>query len=414
MPDLSNRPIGNIEAHFVHPGNLKSDEVRLFAAHCAVAIQGHPNEFPITIKTLLSAPLIPTDGGKSRVVTMEIDTVGMLLVHGKDELVRKLMITGLDEDGEPTYYGFYEYRDHSKFGNPGYVATENDAHLAFEHHPDYIRNLVVGYAQKAFTSGVSAIVGTGGLEQKIESLRKRIRADVDAAFDNIFYAASKGAGHYVCRTNPPRLVMEESRQDREIYLKVSGKSFDPMASWVNGLISFPADLPKSASTIREAVLSVEYGTNWMNMGYVSWDDQVMGKNGNAAISDLGIFESARPAEFAIFANAVSNMAEAIIESRAGFGKETLDICAWFSYDEARGRRYLDDMTSGDWDENLAHLTAALAEDQVGFTAFLTTEGWPLKASPLAVINAKFNKLLDRDMLYGLVADKQQPKRAPGV
>ncbi|MBY3151069.1 hypothetical protein HFO56_01420 [Rhizobium laguerreae] len=410
------REIGRIEQDFIIPSKILGDEARLFEAHVQLARNGHASEFPVAVKALLSAPMIPADGGQAKVVKMEIDTVGMLLVHGQEELVRTVAVRDGSDDEESANHFFYEYRNPEKFGHPGPVSAGPDHHRAFGHHPDYIRHLVIEYAQRAFTAGVSDLSRRGFSDRDFAALGKRIRTDVDAAFDNIFYVANH-SGSFVGRTNQPRLVLVPSKWDDEIHLALRRGSFDPMSHWISGLLSFPAELPRSALCIREAVYTAESGKNWMNMGFSSCDDQVIGSDGMFVRRDIADLDRHRDAEFAIYANAVCEMARAVMDHRGEktFSAETLVTCSWFADIEPLESDYRMDMVAEAWDDHLGDLCVMLRQDGAAFAEFLSSAGWPLKASPLTVMGAKLNRLLDREMLHGLVAvAPKHYEKAPGV
>jgi hypothetical protein len=398
-----NRDIGKIETRWVHPESVKSDEARLFAAHRAIALKGHASEFPVNVKAVLSAPMIPADGGPAKVATLEIDVTGKLLVHNRADLSSTLSVTTFDEEGDVTNHVFYRYSDPAKFGDPGLVVGGSEFHAAFEHHPDYIRNLIIDDAQRAFSEGIAALGRSNTYDLGINALRKRIRSDVYAAFDDIFYAAGNGSAMFVSRSTSPRLVMED--RYGEIVLGLGGRRFDPAAHWVQGLISFPANLAKSATEVRDAVISSEAGSEVVIDGNGGCDARI---NGGYTLMDAGKLDSVRTPEFAIYANAVCDMARAVMDHRGEteFSTGTRVTCSWFSSIEPLASDHPMDMTSA-WGDHLGDLCATLREDDEAFSEFLKTAGWPLKASPLTVMVAKLNRLLDRDMLHGL--DASAPK-----
>ncbi|MCS4089730.1 hypothetical protein [Rhizobium sp. BK176] len=400
-----NRDIGRIETRWVHPESVKADEVRLFAAHRAIALKGHASEFPLAIKTLLSAPMIPADGGPAKVATLEIDVTRKLLVHNRAELSFALSVTTFDEEGDATNHVFCRYSDPARFGDPGLVVGGSEYHSHFVHHPDYIRNLIIDDAQRAFSEGVAALAQSNSYEQGIDALRKRIRGDVDAAFDNIFYAADNGTGMVFSRSTSPRLVMDD--RYGEIVLDLGGRRFDPVSSWTQGLISFPANLAKSATEIRDAVISSEAGSDVMIDGNGGCDARI---NGGYKFMDTAKLDAVRDAEFAIYANAVCDMARAVMDypGATEFSTDTRIACSWFASIEPLDSDYPMDMIAKAWDDHLVDLRATLRDDDDAFSEFLKASEWPLKASPITVMAAKLNKLLDRDMLYGLDANKAKP------
>jgi hypothetical protein len=406
-----NRDIGQIETRWVHPESLKSDEARLFAAHRAIALKGHASEFPVKLKAMLSAPMIPSDGGPAKVATLEIDVTGKLLVHGSAEISSTLSLTTFDEEGDARSHVFYRYADPAKFGNPGLVEGGSEYHAPYAHHPDYIRTLIIDDAQSAFSEGVALLAQSNTYEQGINHLRKRIRNDIEAAFYDITYVAGNGTGKFVSRSTSPRLVMEDRYGD--IVIGLGGRRFDPHVQWPDGLLSFPALLARSATEIRDAVYSGERGFDTLISGNGGCDARV----NSAVFKDIGKLDDLRNAEFAIYANAVCNMARAVMDHRGetAFSSNTRVICSWFAGMEPLDNDYPMDTIAEAFDNHLVDLCAALREDEDAFSEFLKNAGWPLKASPITVMVAKLNKLLDRDMLHDLDAGKARPAAvAPGV
>lgn len=418
MNDKAARPIGIIELKYIHGMRVESDEARLFTAHRQIAKKGHASEFPLPVKGRLSAPMIPADGGKAKVVTMDIDTTGMLLLHNWDEATHKLSVVVHDEDGDASTYQYHEYKNPEKFGRPGLVMQGQRYHEPFKHSPDYVRELVLGFAQSEFTKGVAELAALDRFDEEFDRLRRRIRDDVNAAFDNIFYVVSHDGGYFVSRTNPPRLVMEQSRWgDGDIYLKLRHGRFDASSNWMDGLLSFPAELSLSATAIRNAVVTTETRSNWMDMGPVDLDDRIF-KTGLPVTRDLGSLDSLRDSEFAIYANAVSDMARAVINHRGptAFSSDAIATCSWFAGIEPLDSDYPMDLIAPTWDGRMSDLVAALRDDAEAFSEFLAAAGWPLPASPLTVMTAKLNTLLDRDVLFGLAdpAPNNSTSATPGV
>jgi hypothetical protein len=421
MTGTTLRPIGMIKPEFLHGLRIESDEARLFKAHCEIVHKGHASEFPLSVKGKLSAPMIPSDGGKAEVVTLDIDTTGMLLLHNYYETTQNLAVQIYDEDGESSTYQYLEYKAPEKFGRPGLVMQGPRYHESFDHRPDYIRELILAVAQSEFTKGVAelaAVAKGGSFDAELDRLRRRIRNDVDATFDNIFYVVSPAGGYFVSRTNPPRLIMEKSRWgDGDIYLKLRHGQFDASSTWVNGLLSFPAELSLSATSIRNAVVTAETRSNWMDMGQVDLDDRVF-KAGIPITRDQGNLDHLREAEFAIYANAVSDMASAVVSHRGttAFSPDSIAACSWF----AQLVRLTPDDSMDDivpmWDERVGELVSALRDDDTAFSEFVGAVEWPLLASPLTVMTAKLNKLLDRDALFGLSepAPKHSTSATPGL
>ncbi|MCZ7861749.1 hypothetical protein O9X98_10195 [Agrobacterium salinitolerans] len=410
--------IGIIEPVYIHEARIESDEARLFAAHRQVAKKGNGSEFPLAVKAKLSAPMIPRDGGQAKVATMDIDTTGMLLLHNWDDATHKLAVQGHDEDGDFWTYHYYEYNNPDKFGHPGLVMQGPRYHDHFKHVPDYLRHLVLGFAQSEFSAGVADLAARGRFDEEIDSLSRRIRTDVDAAFDNIFYVVSHDGGYFVSRTNQPRLVMEKSTWgDGDIYLKLRHGRFDASSNWMDGLLSFPAELSLSATAIRNAVVTAETHSDWMDRGPSDMDDVIF-KTGIPVKRDLGNLDNLRNAEFVIYANAVSDMTRAVISHRgtSAFSSETIAACSWFARIERLDTDYPMDLIVPTWDGRMTDLVAALRDDDDAFSEFLARAEWPLLASPLTVMTAKLNRLLDRDVLYGMTdaAPAHKASATPGI
>lgn len=416
MTGTTGRPIGAIKLAFIYEPRIESDEARLFAAHRQVAKTGQASEFPLHIRAKLSAPMIPSDGGKATVATMDIDTTEMLLVHNWDELDHKITADIYDEEGASSSYHFYEFKHPEKFGHPGMVAKGPNYHDSFKIGPDYIRNLVLEFARGEFVRGVADLAARGRFDEEFDNLRRKIREHVNAAFYDIFYVVSHDGGFFVSRTNEPRLVLDKHWDDRLIMLKLHHGTFDPSSDWTKGILSFPAALSASAVSIREAVVTAETGTSWMDMGPIDLDDKIS-KAGLPLKRDLANFNSYRDSEFALYANAVSDMARSVMRHRgkAAFSSETVAACSWFARMESLAPDYPMDFIVSAWEEHLADLCDALRDDDAAFAEFLAGSGWPLRASPLSVITAKFNKLAGRDMLHGLSDVTPKPSaNAPGI
>lgn len=139
------------------------------------------------------------------------------------------------------------------------------------------------------------------------------------------------------------------------------------------------------------------------MGPVDLDDRTS-KTGLPLTRDLGNLDSLRDSEFAIYVNAVSDMARVIIRHRgtSAFSSDTIAACSWFAGIERLDPDYPMDLIAPTWDGRLGDIVAALRDDDDAFSQFLAKAEWPLLASPLTVMTAKLNRLLDRDMLSGLV------------
>lgn len=147
------------------------------------------------------------------------------------------------------------------------------------------------------------------------------------------------------------------------------------------------------------------------------DDRIF-KTGLPVKRDLENFDEFRNSEFAIFANAVSDMARAIIRHRgtSAFSSDTIAACSWFAGIQAFDADYPMDLIAPIWDERMGDLAAALRDDEDAFSGFLATAEWPLPASPLTVMTAKLNRFLDRDVLYGLTepAPTHSASTTPGA
>ncbi|MCV9963669.1 hypothetical protein OIU34_17350 [Pararhizobium sp. BT-229] len=416
MAGTKGRPIGAIELAFIYEPRIESDEARLFTAHRQVAKTGRASEFPLQIRAKLSAPMIPSDGGKATVATMDIDTTEMLLVHNWDELEHKITADIYDECGDSSTYHFYEFKHPEKFGHPGMVARGPKYHDSFKIGPDYIRNLVLEFAQGEFIRGVADLAARGRFDEEFDHLRRKIRADVNAAFYDIFYVVSHDGGFFVSRTNEPRLVLDKEWDDGNILLKLRHGAFDASSNWKYGVLSFPAELSQSAMSIREAVVTAETATSWMGLGPAELDDRLI-KTGLPVQRDLGNFDSYRDSEFALYANAVSEMARAVIRHRGktAFSPESVAACSWFAGIEPLAPDYPMDLIAPTWEGHLSDLCDALRSDEAAFSEFLSISDWPLQASPLTVMTAKFNKLAGRDMLHGLSDVSPKPSATtPGV
>jgi hypothetical protein len=402
MTNFKARPIGDIELTYIHKSRIKSDEARLFEAHLKVAKSGHATEFPLRLKATLSAPMIPADGSRATVVTMDIDTTAMLLLHDVQELNHKFTADIRDEEGGPTTYHFYEFKNPEKFGYPGMVAKGPNYQEVYKSAVDYIRSLVLEFAQAEFTHGVANLVSQGRYKGERDHLRRKIRGQVDSAFDDIYYAVQNDGGFFVSRSNEPRLVLNNSWDDEFITMKLSHGKFDPSVDWKNALLSFPAMLPASAMSIREAVLTAETH-NWMDTGVMDMMDDKISKSGSLLTRDLADFSNYRDSEFSLYAQAVSDMAKTILQHRgaAKFSSETLTACSYFAGIKPHAPDLQEDVVFATWESPLYDLCNALSEDYEAFNEFLINSKWPLKASPISVITAKFNKLSGRDMLYGL-------------
>lgn len=400
------------EPFYLHPNKMKSDESRLFEAHMQLAARGQDSEFPLAIKGELSAPILPPEEVPGRVCTMKIDTIGLLHFLSRSEHYNSLYsITQFEEEGDSETY-------HFRLGPDGnMIVTIPNYHAVYPFHPDYVRNLVLDWAQNQFTKAIGDISASGGLDDKVfKELRGEINNGILKAVSRMAYLAN--AGYFIQETNRPYFVLERSpfQLEQLPVLKLHKGSFDPSNDWKTGLISFPAALHITAKDVRNAVVTAETESDWIGMDFIDCDDRVNYHNPVPPRRDLVDFAEVRNAEFAALGNAVSGMTRDLLEYHSGrkidLSDETREICSLFT----RFGNWEDNDATGDiaptWDEALSDLASALRNDRDAFSAFLKDKDWPLDVSPLTIMLVRFNRCMERDLMHGLADVPQPPASAP--
>lgn len=395
MPDMRTQKIGAISLDYVNAGTRHDDERVLFDAHVRLARAGHSTEFPLRINARLAAPSFAGADGKARVETMGIDTVGMISVHGTGELLFEYAITDLDDCGDKTSYNFFNYEKPDRFGHPGLVRRGPAYHSGFAHHPAYIRQLVLDFAQKRFASEVAKLTARDNVGYDVSALASRIRDEVDSAFDNLFYVVPKnGDGFFVSRSVEPRLILEQL--SGSLVLSARHGDFDAASNWRNGLLTFPLTCPAFASEAREAIAA---STQMPIEPALDAELHLPGErillHNVIARADTGNEFAARiDEEFSILKNALRGLSEAIqtFDGAARFEPWTVAAAVAFNTDVDSIAAFPGDPR---WEAALDTFADAVLDDPA-YEEFLVSTGWNLAVSPFMLAQIKHNALAGRN------------------